>query len=121
MEYIKDYDFPIKYHPGKENVITDALSRKSVGLANLSGTCIFEEFKELIIDLQPLKKGVVLANMSVSEPAFIQKIKDSQLQDPELAKISEHIANPNFCIVDGVLYYRDRLCVSNIEDLRKTS
>ena len=33
----------------------------------------------------------MLANMSVSEPSFIQKIKDNQLQDLELARISEHI------------------------------
>ncbi|XXG82767.1 hypothetical protein AAC387_Pa10g0659 [Persea americana] len=57
--------------------------------------------------------------MSMSEPSFIRKIKDDQLQDPELARISEHIAErPDFRIVDVVLYYRDRLCVPNIEDLR---
>ena len=25
---------------------------------------------------------------------------------------------PDFCFVDGVLYYHDRLCVPNIEDFR---
>ena len=31
MELLKDYDCTIDYHPGKENVVVDALSRKSTG------------------------------------------------------------------------------------------
>ena len=30
MELIKDYDCVIDYHPGKANVVTDTLSRKSM-------------------------------------------------------------------------------------------
>ena len=30
LELIKDYDYEILYHPGKANVVTDALSRKEV-------------------------------------------------------------------------------------------
>ena len=30
MELIKDYDCVIDYHPGKTNVVVDALSRKSI-------------------------------------------------------------------------------------------
>ena len=29
MEYLKDYDFTLYYHPGKANVVANALSRKS--------------------------------------------------------------------------------------------
>ena len=29
MEYLEDYDFTLHYHPGKENVVADALSPKS--------------------------------------------------------------------------------------------
>ena len=32
MEFLEDYDFTLNYHPGKENVVADALSRKSRGV-----------------------------------------------------------------------------------------
>ena len=31
MEFLKDYDFTLDYHPSKANVVADALSRKSRG------------------------------------------------------------------------------------------
>jgi len=30
MEFLKDFDFELLYHPGKANVVVDALSRKTV-------------------------------------------------------------------------------------------
>ena len=37
LELLNDYDYTILYHPGKANVVADALSRKSVGnLAHIS-------------------------------------------------------------------------------------
>ena len=37
MELLKDYDCAILYHPGKANVVADALSRKSmISLAHIA-------------------------------------------------------------------------------------
>ena len=32
IEFLEDYDFTLHYHPGKENVVVDALSWKSRGV-----------------------------------------------------------------------------------------
>ena len=31
MEFLEDYEFTLNYHPSKENVVDDALNRKSRG------------------------------------------------------------------------------------------
>ena len=32
VEYLKDYDFTLHYHPGEKNLVVDALSRMSRGV-----------------------------------------------------------------------------------------
>lgn len=35
LELLKDYDFGLSYHPGKANVVVDALSKKSLHMPML--------------------------------------------------------------------------------------
>ena len=36
MELLKDYDMTLLYHPGKANVVADALSRKAGSIGSLA-------------------------------------------------------------------------------------
>ena len=43
MEFVSSYDFEILYHQGKDNVVTDALSRQHMEITHL----MIHEYKYL--------------------------------------------------------------------------
>ena len=77
LELIKDYDLEVHYHPGKANVLIDALSRKSytkeVHVAAMSS--------ELCAEFEQLNLGFVTNVVElVIEPTLEQEIcKDSYM------------------------------------------
>ena len=60
MEYLKDYDFKLLYHPGKANVVADALSRKRM---HISAMMVKE--LELIEKLRDMNLGIQLSEDSI--------------------------------------------------------
>ena len=47
LEFLKDYDMSVHYHPGKANIVSDSLSRLSMG----SVVHVEEERKENVKDV----------------------------------------------------------------------
>ena len=89
MELLKDYDLTISYHPGKANLVADALSKKSVGnLATLLTTQkhILEDLRKMRIEVQVHEAEAQLENLRV-QPTLIERIKIAQSNDPQLQKI----------------------------------
>jgi hypothetical protein len=56
LELIKDYDLDIQYHPGKANLVADALSQK--GHANMA--LVFQLPEELMKEFEELNVGMLL-------------------------------------------------------------
>ncbi|RVW65054.1 Transposon Ty3-I Gag-Pol polyprotein [Vitis vinifera] len=77
IELLKDYDCIIQYHPGKANVVVDALSRKSVGsLAAIRGCQrqLLEELRSLQVHFRVMGLGALVANFRV-QPDLVGRIK----------------------------------------------
>jgi hypothetical protein len=90
MELIKDYDLEVHYHPGKANVVADALSRKSqcncmVMDSRISTLC--DELSKMRIEVIP---SGTLSHISV-EPTLLDQIIMAQLGDKGVQIIKENL------------------------------
>ena len=120
MEYIKDYDFPIKYHLWKANIVANALSKKIANTGCLQTECsLMKLFRDLAIEFQPQSERVMVANTHTWEPDILDMIKSSQKEDPELVRLIDSVVDmPEFRLIEDVLYCQDGLCVPDVQNLR---
>ncbi|GJT16485.1 putative reverse transcriptase domain-containing protein [Tanacetum coccineum] len=96
IELFSDYDCEIRYHPGKANVVADALSRKERVKLN--------RVRAMYMTLQLCIKDRILAAQreAVNESAGLQKGLDEMMEQRN----------------DGTLYYLDRIWVPLKGDVR---
>ena len=66
MELVKDYDCVIDYHPGKVNVVADALSRKSI-----------QTLRALNAHLSLSDDGTVVAEL-IARPSLLNRVLEAQ-------------------------------------------
>ena len=127
MELLKDYDITILYHPGKANVVVDALSRKAESMRSLahlqvSRRPLAREVQTLANDLMRLEvneKGGLLACVE-ARSSFLDKIKGKQFNDEKLIRIRDKVlqgeAKEAQIDEEGVFRIKGRVCVPRVDD-----
>ena len=118
----KDYDMRLQYHPGKANVVADALSRKGYVNTLVSGGLpseLAEDLRELRLEIVP--RGF-LAALEV-QSTLLGKIREAQKTDKEIVEIKEKM---NKGKAKGfredeheTLWFEDRIYVPNDSEIRK--
>ncbi len=125
MEFLKDYDFTLLYHPGKANVVADALSRKSIHTAGLmvKELELLEAFRDLNLTVE-FSPGKMSCGRITLTSGLLEEIKEQQVAD-ELLKEKRELINQGirgeFTIgQDGIIRIKGRICVPDNDELRKT-
>ena len=122
LELIKDYDLSLQYHPGKANVVADALSRKTYVNGLTAGELpedLCKGFKDLRFEVVP--EGFI-ASLEV-QPLLFNKIKTAQLEDKAVKEIKKNLSEGKARDFredeEGTVWYKERICVPDNADLRK--
>ena len=117
MEYLEDYDFTLHYHPGKVNVVADALSWKSRGvLASVASQewQMLETVEQIRLQYSDQAQGVL--GSLVAMPSLLSRVIESQGQDAKISFIRDRVmsstGDEGWAIhTDGSLWYRGRVMV----------
>jgi hypothetical protein len=123
LELIKDYDLEIHYHPGKANLVADALSRKE----HVHSDVVTQLPDVVVGDFRRLNLGIVTHTKGVTielEPTLEQEIRKGQVGDAKIQEIKDLVTKgrgPEFTEDEqGTIWFKNRISVPDIDNLRET-
>jgi hypothetical protein len=122
LELLKDYDLGINYHPGKANVVANALSHKKYCNATFARR-MQPEFRGEIeyLNLGMLSEAKVTMEV---EPTLEVEIREGQLEDAKLKEIrplNRDNKTSDFSEdSQGTLWLGKRICVPDLKPIKES-
>ena len=112
MEFLEDYDFTLHYHPGKANVVADALRRKSRGALAIIASRewrMLETVGQFGLQYSEQTQGTL--GILLTTPSLLSRVIESQWQDAEIVSIRDRVqsgtGDEGWTVhTDGSLRYR---------------
>jgi hypothetical protein len=88
LELLKDYDFGLNYHPGKADVVADALSRKTLHMSAMMVKVfeLLEQFRDLSLVCELAPQSVQLGMLKINSD-FLNSIKEAQKVDVKFVEL----------------------------------
>jgi hypothetical protein len=121
LKLIKDYDLEINYNLRKANVVAKALSRRS----HVSQLVVDSMPFELCEEFDKLNLRIIMNTEAIEMEvcsSLLQEIQRGQLEDEKIQETKCNIKeekSPGFSEDDeGVLWYKGRICVHNVKELK---
>jgi hypothetical protein len=122
LELIKDYNLGINYHPGKPNIVVDALSKMS----HLNMLATRELLTEFCKEFEKLNLGWVSNTKVITmevDSTLEQDIRKGQLEDAKIQEINEQIKEDKALGLNvddqGTLWYKKCLRVLKVNEIRE--